>query len=100
MDTLKTAEEITSILKEEIEKIHFVPEDVLDSADQIALRRSQLQKAMVLGNNEKSKTKIVFATKEGLKKVETTVWAIHDDEVELKAGIHIPIHAICEVILL
>jgi hypothetical protein len=100
MDTMKTLIEISSILKEEISKIRFVAEDVLVSDDQKTMRRSELQKAMMLGNAEKSKSKIVFATNEGLKKVETTVWAVDDREVVLKSGIFIPIHAICHVALL
>jgi hypothetical protein len=100
MDTMKTLFEISSIVKEEIGKIHFVAEDVLVSDDQKTQRRSELQKAMMLGNSEKSKSKIVFATNEGLKKVETTVWAVDDHEVVLKSGIFIPIHAICHVALL
>ena len=100
MDTLKTLIEISSIVKEEINRIRFVAEDVLVSDDQKSLRRSELNKAMMLGNSEKSKSKIVFATNEGLKKVETTVWAVDDREVVLKAGIFIPIHAICHVALL
>jgi hypothetical protein len=100
MDTLKTLIEISSIVKEEINRIRFVAEDVLVSDDQKSLRRSELNKAMMLGNSEKSKSKIVFATNEGLKKVETTVWAVDDCEVVLKAGIFIPIHAICHVALL
>ena len=97
---VKTLFEISSILKEEINKIRFVAEDVLVSEDQKTLRRSELHKAMMLGNAEISKSKIVFATNEGLKKVETTVWAVDDSEVVLKSGIFIPIHAICHVALL
>lgn len=100
MDTIKTLMSISSILKEEINKLRFVSEDVLVSDDQKTLRRSELNKAMMLGNSEKSKSKIVFATDEGLKKVETTVWAVDDREVVLKSGVFIPIHAICHVALL
>ena len=72
MGTLQQLIDITSILKEEIKKLHFVSEDVLVSIDDKILRRAELEKAMILGNGEKSKSKIVFATIEGLKKVETT----------------------------
>lgn len=100
MNPINTVFGISSIGKEEIKQIQFVTEEVLVSDDQKVNRRSELQKAMMLGNSEKSKSKIVFATNEGLRKVETTVWAVDDIEVVLKAGIFIPIHAICHVALL
>ena len=100
MNPINTIFGIYSIGKEEISEIQFVSEEVLASVDQINNRRSELQKAMLLGNSEKSKSKIVFATNNGLRKVETTVWAVDDLEVVLKAGVFIPIHAICHVALL
>lgn len=100
MNPINTIFGISSIGKEEIGKINFVSEEVLVSDDQRKIRQSQLQKAMLLGNAEKSKSKIIFATDSGLRKVETTVWAVDDIEVVLKAGIFIPIHAICHVALL
>ncbi len=100
MNPINTIFGISSIGKEEISEIQFVSEEVLASVDQINNRRSELQKAMLLGNSEKSKSKIVFATNNGLRKVETTVWAVDDLEVVLKAGVFIPIHAICHVALL
>ncbi len=100
MNPINTIFGISSIGKEEISEIQFVSEEVLSSDDQINNRRSELQKAMLLGNSEKSKSKIVFATNNGLRKVETTVWAVDDLEVVLKAGVFIPIHAICHVALL
>ncbi|MEI6596390.1 MAG: hypothetical protein WCO28_12570 [Bacteroidota bacterium] len=100
MNPINTIFGISSIGKEEISEIQFVSEEVLASVDQINNRRSELQKAMLLGNSEKSKSKIVFATNNGLRKVETTVWAVDDLDVVLKAGVFIPIHAICHVALL
>lgn len=100
MKTFNKFFEISSILKEDISQLRFVAEDVLVSEDQKIKRKSDLQKAMVLGNNDASKSKIVFATNEGLKKVETTIWALDEDDVILKSGINIPLHAICHVALL
>jgi hypothetical protein len=100
MSPINTIFGISSIGKEEICEIKFVAEEVLASEDQKIIRRSELQKEMMLGNSEKSKSKIIFATDDGLRKVETTVWAVDDIEVVLKAGVFIPIHAICHVALL
>ncbi|MEI6507864.1 MAG: hypothetical protein WCO54_05220 [Bacteroidota bacterium] len=100
MDTIQPIYGISSVMKEDTNDFYFVTEDVLVSAEQKTQRKSELHKALILGNSEKSKSKIVFATNEGLKKVETTVWAIDDSEVVLKSGAFIPIHAICHVAIL
>jgi hypothetical protein len=55
---------------------------------------------MLLGNSEHVKYKIYFTTTEGLKEVETTVWAATDSDVTLKGGIIIPITAINKIAFL
>ncbi|MFI5221026.1 MAG: hypothetical protein ACHQK8_01785 [Bacteroidia bacterium] len=100
MGTANIQFEISSLPKEEVDHIRFVSEDVLVSEDQKSIRMKQLTKALNIGNMEKSKSKIVFATNEGLKKLESTVLGLDDHEVLLKAGIYIPIHAICHVAVL
>ena len=87
----------TPILKEEINKYNFVHDDVLSTNDQKANRLSELKRAMTIGNNEKGKSKITFATSDGLKSVETTVWAVDELEVVLKSGVYIPTRAIYDV---
>ncbi|MFI5222048.1 MAG: hypothetical protein ACHQK8_06970, partial [Bacteroidia bacterium] len=100
MGTANIQFELSSLYKEEVDHIQFVSEDVLVSEDQKSIRQKQLAKALNLGHMEKSKSKIVFATNEGLKKLESMVFGMDDHEVLLKAGIYIPIHSICHVAVL
>lgn len=92
-------ETITLVQKEEIPGMKFVAAEVLHQAEAIKARSSFLDRAVILGNGYHGKVKIVFETLEGTKAVETTVWQAADDQVTLKAGVHIPIHAIREIIM-
>ncbi len=85
------------INKEDVPKYHFVSYDVLDTEEERQERKVELQKAMLLGNTDHVKIKIFFMTMEGLKEVETTVWASTDQSVVLKGGISVPLHAISRI---
>jgi hypothetical protein len=56
-----------------------------------------LERATALGNVEHNKIKITFEDSEGLKQVETTIWATTDKRIILKGGVVIPIIRIHEV---
>lgn len=58
----------------------------------------QVDRAVVLGNGSKSKVKILFQTKEGLRMVHTTVWAATEEYIILKGGRSIPMDAILDII--
>jgi len=88
------------IAKEEIHKLKFVSYEVLDNVADRTHRRAQIEKAMILGNSEKGKTKIDFMSEEGLCEVETTVWSASDDMITLKGGVMIPVHCIQQVELI
>ncbi len=91
---------VETIEKENIQnQVHFVHDEVLTSKEARDERKGKLEQAMRLGNAFKGKIKIVFATEEGDKVVETTVWASTDSGIQLKGGVFIPVHAIREVIL-
>lgn len=82
------------INKEDVPMYHFVSYDVLDDDEARQQRSDALDKAMRLGNTDHVKIKIFFMTLEGMKEVETTVWAVTDSSVVLKGGVSVPIHAI------
>jgi hypothetical protein len=92
--------EIELIAKEDVPKYHCVTYDVLDTPEARAERKAELEKAMILGNSEHVKYKIFFTTTDGIKEVETTVWATTDDTITLKGGIVIPIAAINRITFL
>ncbi|HEU4719045.1 MAG TPA: hypothetical protein VFU15_14475 [Bacteroidia bacterium] len=79
--------------------LSFPVDEVLPETDKIAKRRHDLMKALSLGNLDHAKVKILFRDNQGLKVVETTVWAVTDQRIVLKSGTTMPIHRIVEVII-
>lgn len=92
-------EAITIISKEEVPQYHFVHEDVLTTQELKRDRYRLLEKAALLGNGYHGKVKIIFETTEGTKAVETTIWQASEDQISLKGGINIPIHAVREIVM-
>ncbi len=88
---------IFPVQKEEVNQLHFPNDDVLLNAEAVEVRRVALERAVVLGNTYKGKTKIVFEDNEGIKQIETHIWGLTDKRVILKQGIVIPINRIHEV---
>ena len=83
--------------KEDIGHLHFPNEEVLSASEAIDQRRIALERAVVLGNTYKGKTKIVFEDVDSVREIETHIWGLTDKRVILKQGIVIPIHRIHEV---
>ena len=59
--------------------------------------RSKLSDAQRLGNEFKSKATIVFNTEDGPLRVETTVWSLTDQYVQIKSGVLLPLASIIQV---
>jgi hypothetical protein len=85
------------IEKEEVENLKFPSTDVLNDIEKIDERRSELGRALTLGNIEHAKIRIYFEDDSSCKVVETTVWGITDKRVILKQGVVIPIHRVHSV---
>ncbi|MES2680183.1 MAG: hypothetical protein V4635_09875 [Bacteroidota bacterium] len=85
------------IEKEKIENLKFPATDVLSDIVEIQSRRSDLERALSLGNLEHTKIKIFFEDDSSCKVVETTVWGVTDKRVILKQGLVIPINRIHSV---
>ncbi len=86
-----------TVQKEMISGLRFPEKDVLKSKEDIKIRLADLERALKLGNLEHNKIKIIFEDVDGVKMVETTVWAVTDKMVILKQGIMIPVHCIHEI---
>jgi len=82
------------IEKERIEDLKFPSHEVLQDAEKIKERRTELNRALSLGNLEHSKIRIYFEDDNSKKVVETTVWGVTDKRVILKQGVVIPIHRV------
>ncbi len=59
--------------------------------------RHKLQNALRLGNEFKSKATITFQTHEGPKRVETTVWTLTDDALQIKNGVVLPLGSLLDI---
>lgn len=83
----------TLVAKEELSSLHIVPAFVDNSAQW----QKDLSYAARLGNEFKGKTSITFETTAGPRTVETTVWSVTDEGLQLKGGAFIPLNSIIEV---
>ena len=83
----------TLVAKEDLPSLNIVPAFVDNSAQW----RQNLSYAARLGNEFKGKTSITFETTAGPRTVETTVWSVTDEGLQLKGGMFIPLSSIIEV---
>jgi hypothetical protein len=95
--TKTAAAMISFVQKEDLTLLNFPNEEVLSNLEATAQRRLALERAVVLGNTFKGKTKIVFEDVTGIKQIETNIWGLTDKRVILIQGIVIPINRIHEV---
>ena len=84
----------TEVRKEDISGLKFVNINVLtDPAGKTELR-SDLAKALHLGNVEHQKVKILFETSEGTMFTDTTVWNLTENLIILKGNVDVPTNSI------
>lgn len=81
----------TMIPKERIPSLRFPRQPVPLTDEQHHEIMHHLEQATHLGNAEHGKCRIVFQDDEGLKAVETTIWAFDADHIVLKYGMTIPL---------
>lgn len=87
-----------NIEKELVRELRFPSGEVLQDQEQRHRRQAELDRALVLGNVDHNKVRIIFSDAEGTKEVQTTIWAVTDERIILKSGMVIPIRRILEVI--
>lgn len=84
--------------KDQVKELRFPQPEVLANPEEIRKRKSELDRAVVLGNIDHNKVRIIFKDTDGLKMVETTIWAVTEQRIILKSGMDIPINRIVEII--
>lgn len=84
---------IDLIEKEDIQDFKIVSANM----DKTYELTSKLYDAQRLGNEFKAKTVITFMTEDGPKRVETTVWSLTENYIQLKAGVLIPLKSLIDV---
>lgn len=82
------------IEKETIPNLKFKKEIQLEQQPDL---KKRLVDATSLGNLHRGKIAIIFADDDGLKRVETTIWATGAKYICLKGGVWLPINRIKEV---
>ena len=86
------------IEKEEVENLVFPSQPIkLRTQEEQKALLKKLHNAEKLGNLFHDKIEIVFQDSEGLKEVNTTIWAVGEDHIVLKKGVFIPIHRIVSI---
>ena len=89
-------QEVFLVEKESIVNCTF--NNKLDIVQQNVLQK-KIEDATILGNAHHSKVSIIFQDDEGVKRVDTTIWAAGTKFICLKGGIWIPINRIIEILL-
>jgi len=89
----------TLIEKESIPKLSFPKQSIVETKKQLDLLKRKLRRSMILGNVHRTKMRIIFQDEDGVKEVQTTIWAVGDKNIVLKRGVIIPIHRLVDVVL-
>ncbi|BCY29476.1 hypothetical protein [Flavobacterium okayamense] len=84
--------------KEAVASLSFPKQEVLNDAQEVLQRKTDLERALTLGNLEHVKMKIYFEDDICGHVVETTVWGVTSDRIILKQGVVIPINRIHKII--
>jgi len=87
----------TTIPKERIPSLRFPRQPVPLSATEHDEIFRRMEQATRLGNGEHGKCRIVFQDDEGLKAVETTIWAYDPQNIVLKYGMTIPVSRVVSI---
>jgi uncharacterized protein (UPF0248 family) len=80
--------------KEALDGLVFPSEEVLLTKEERQILNKQLEQASTLGNLDKHKVHIRFEDSTGIKTIHTTIWALTEKRIMLKAGRSIPLHRI------
>lgn len=83
----------TLIEKEQIPLYKIIPAFV----DQSQHWEREMQYAARLGNEFKGKTIITFETTQGPRSVNTTVWSVTNNYIQLKGGLNIPLNSVIDM---
>ena len=84
--------------KEEIAFLKFPSKSIkLRTGEEQKELLKKLHDAEKIGNLFHNKIEIIFQDEEGLKEVNTTIWAVGEDHILLKKGVFIPVNRIVSI---
>lgn len=84
----------TIIEKENISTLSFKDKSIVNQHPNL---KGQIENATRLGNGYHAKVSILFQDDEGVKRVDTTIWAHGNKYICLKGGVWLPVSRIIEV---
>lgn len=85
-----------TVQKENLAEITFSQSNISNPKEKMELMQ-KLKKSEMLGNAFKNKCKIYFNALGGLKVVETTIWMVSNEFINLKGGQTIPVSSIQDI---
>lgn len=94
---MNSSANIQTIDKGEAANLIWPQEDLNENEEKKKDLFIKLRVALILGNIEKIKCSIYFKDSIGMKKIETTIWAVCEKNILLKSGIHLPIRRIIDI---
>jgi hypothetical protein len=86
------------IEKEQIRSLTYPSQVSEKSPDRTRELMEKCRRAMALGNLHKVKCSIFFMDAEGLKKVNTTIWGLFDNYIELKGGVQLNLRYVEDIV--
>lgn len=89
-------QEIELVQKETIVDCKFLNDIQLNQQKNLL---QQIKDATILGNSHRTKVTIIFQDDDGIKRVDTTIWASGAKFICLKGGLWIPINRIIEILI-
>ena len=90
---------IKIIDKNEVANLIWPKESLHNNEDEKMDLLIKLKVALILGNMERIKCRIVFMDSIGIKVIETTIWAVCEKNILIKAGLWVPIRRVVDVII-
>ncbi|MDD3459219.1 MAG: hypothetical protein PHO74_07060 [Weeksellaceae bacterium] len=85
--------DVELIDKSEVKNYHFLTVDQGASL----VTREKLERALRLGNEFKAKARITFLTDKGIKMIETTVWTLTENYIQIKGSVSIPLKSLIDL---
>ena len=99
MDTALNLRNVPGITQTDLASCTFADKEVYTRVEDLRVRLTSLDKAMVMSRSEKVKTLLVVNTTNGFRSITTKVLAVNPKTILVEGNIAIPVHAVYSVII-
>lgn len=97
MDTALNLRDIPAITSADLASCAFASNEVYTRIEDVRVRLTGLDKALMMSRNEKVKTLLVVNTENGFRSIFTKVLALNVNGIIVEGNISIPMHAVYSV---